>query len=228
MARALYRRFHPGHRRERLANRRLYAGLISPGDLCFDIGANVGQTIEALLAIDAIVVAVEPNVNCMPALKYQFNDSPGLTIVTKAMGAAPGTAVLHFTGTNSTASFREDWPFANEQELEVEVSTLDRLIAEFGRPKFLKVDVEGFELEVFKGLSQAIPVIYFEMHGNEVGATSQILERLASIGEIAGVNAVSGDNSVWLLKEWVGHDQFVARLGDPIPDHANVIVRMKT
>lgn len=227
LARSVYRRLHPEHRRDREANRHFYGQLVRAGDLCFDIGANVGQTIEALCDLGAIVVAVEPNPNCMPVLDYQFGDHPGVTLVRKAMGSTPGVAELHFTGTDSTASIREDWPFPAEQTLAVEVATLDSLIAEHGRPRFIKVDVEGFELEVFKGLSQPVPLIYFEMHGREIDMVRQILAWLDAIGEITGVNAVDADNADWLIDEWVKPGDFIRRLGDPLPHRANVVVKMK-
>lgn len=228
LARALYRRLSPTHRRERRFNTRFYGEIINAGDLCFDVGANVGQSVEALVEVDAIVVAIEPNPNCLPVLNYQFRHNPNVTIVNKAIGATLGFAELHFSGTDGTSSMRKDWPYPNKEVLRVEMMTLDALIAEFGLPKFLKVDVEGFELEVFRGLTQPIPLIYFEMHAHEASFVSQILERLSTIGEIIGVNAVSGDNSRWLMDHWVSYDQFFAKLGEPLPRHANVVVKMNS
>jgi FkbM family methyltransferase len=227
LARSLYRLISSEHRKEKHCNKRFYSQLISPGDLCFDIGANVGQTIEALLAADAVVVAVEPNPNCLPVLDYQFKRNTNLTIIPKAMGASTGFADLHFNESDSTASIREDWPFPNQDTTPVEIITLDSLIAEFGRPKFIKVDVEGYELEVFKGLSQPIPLIYFEMHGCEADTVTLILSRLAEIGEILGVNAINSENADWLFDEWEIPQLFLARLGQSLPRRANVVVKMK-
>ena len=226
VARAVFRRLSPAHRRDRQSNSRFYSAMLQSGDLCFDIGANVGQTVEALIEVRAKVVAVEPNTQCLPVLNYHFRDNPGVRIVAKAVGAVPGEAMLGFHGTDSTASLRADWPFENDQKMRVEVTTLDALIAEFGLPRFLKVDVEGFEVEVFKGLHHPVPLIYFEMHSNEMQRAAEILQLLSKIGKIEGVNAVSGDNTRWLLSEWVKPDDFVVRLGDPLPHHANVIVKM--
>jgi FkbM family methyltransferase len=227
LARSIYRRVHPGHRRERSCNLQFYRQLVRPGDLCFDIGANVGQTTEAMRALGATVVGVEPNPHCIPVLQSQFGRDRGVHLVQKAIGAAPGRAELHFRGTDSTASIRTDWPFPADQRVDVEVTTLDDLIREFGRPRLIKVDVEGFELEVFQGLSQPVPLLYFEMHGQEAAVVTTILTRLASVGDVEGVNAVDAENAAWLLDRWVKPGEFLPALGSPPPHRANVVVRMR-
>ncbi len=226
VARSLYRSLDPQHRRSRQLNARFYGELVRPGDLCFDIGANVGQTIEVLTDLGARVVAVEPNPECMPVLNFQFAGNPNVTIVEKAAGSARGFADLHFHGTESTASIREDWPFKTSKTITVPVTTLDDLIAEYGTPAFLKVDVEGFELEVFRGLTQPVPTICFEMHGNECETTSAVLDRISSLGKIVGVNAATGDNSRW-IGEWTAHREFFEKFDSDASTHANIIVRVE-
>ncbi len=225
MARGVYRAVSPKHRTERRLRRDFFASLVKPGDLCFDIGANVGQSIEALRKCRAKVVALEPNPHCLPALAYQFGNDKEVQIVAKAVGAAPGTAQLHFSGTAATASLRSDWNKADDQQVDTEVVTLEQLIAAHGRPVMLKVDVEGFEKEVFLGLAQPVPLIYFEMHAREIDTVHFVLKHLSSLGRVQEVNAISEDHGTWLLKEWVGADDFVDALR-PLPQVANVVVRM--
>ena len=43
-----------------------------------------------------------------------------------------------------------------DSEEEVEITTLDAAIAEFGEPAFVKIDVEGYESEVLSGLSRRL------------------------------------------------------------------------
>ena len=57
---------------------------------------------------------------------------------------------------------RPDWFSVDAVAIDVEVTTLDRLIEEFGVPRFRKIDVEGFELDVLRGLSRPIPFVSFE------------------------------------------------------------------
>jgi FkbM family methyltransferase len=164
---------------------------------------------------------------CHSVLHHQFKKSKNVKILKKALGSAVGFADLNFSGTDSTATIRDDWGFKTEDKVRVEVTTVDNMIEEFGCPKFLKVDVEGFENEVFQGLSRPIELIYFEMHGKEVDLAIKILNRLEGIGEIEGVKAISGDNSTWLIDQWCKPNNLINQLGSPLPRHANLIVKMK-
>ena len=67
-------------------------------------------------------------------------------------------------------------------EEEVKVTTLDALIAEHGLPRFVKIDVEGFESEVLAGLSQAVSGLSFEWTPEIPDNASACIARLGSLG----------------------------------------------
>lgn len=108
LARQIYQRVSPALRKKRFLGRRFFQELVQTGDLCLDIGANVGQTIEALLESGATVIAVEPNPHCIPILQWQFRGAKTLTILNKAIGDHCGTALLYFRGTEPLASLRAE------------------------------------------------------------------------------------------------------------------------
>src|SRR5262245_34328783 len=103
LAREVFQRANPSRRRARSLRRSFYSSLVESNDLCFDVGANVGQTTEVLLALDARVVAVEPNPLCIGVLNQRFGSDTRFHLEQVALGAAPGSAELQFTGTASTA-----------------------------------------------------------------------------------------------------------------------------
>src|SRR5947199_309021 len=70
-------------------------------------------------------------------------------------------------------------------EIEVEVTTLDTLIAAHGEPRFCKIDVEGFELEVLGGLTRRLPYLSLEFNrgqGEQLDACLDYLERFGPLG----------------------------------------------
>ena len=225
LVRDLYRAISSHHRKERRLRREFFAQLVKPGDLCFDIGANLGQTIEALTACGASVVALEPNTLCLPTLQHKFGKTNNVVIVAKAVGSAAGIAQLHFNETAATASLRGDWYADNSQTASTEVVTLEQLIATYGVPSLLKVDVEGLETEVFRGLARPISTIYFELHARDLASAADVLAHLSQLGTVKGVNAISEDHGTWLLDSWVPAEQFIPSL-PPSMTCCNAIVRM--
>ena len=153
--------------------------LFARGDLCFDVGANRGARTEVLLRLGAEVVAVEPQPHCVARLQARFGAKKRFQVVSKALGARHGEATLHLGNIDLISTLSRDWlDYAQqvpdsiiakigwEGTLTVPLITLDALIATHGVPDFLKIDVEGYELEVLKGLGQPIPLVSLEYtHG---------------------------------------------------------------
>lgn len=147
-----------------------YNSFIKKNDLCFDVGANIGNRVSSLLAIGSKVVAVEPQKNCYRFLQYKFGNK--IKIVTKGLGEGEGVKDFHISDYSAISSFSDEWISSvkngrfkgnswNKTE-KVEMTTLDHLIAEYGEPAFIKIDVEGYELEVLRGLTKPINMISFE------------------------------------------------------------------
>jgi hypothetical protein len=66
--------------------------------------------------------------------------------------------------------------------IKVQSTTIDAMIERYGVPDLLKIDVEGYELNVLKGLTQKVNDICFEWHEEEKDNLYKILEHLESLG----------------------------------------------
>lgn len=175
--------------------RRFYATWIGADSLCFDIGAHVGNRLRAWSALGATVVAVEPQPRLVALLERWFGRRAGITLIAAAVGAQPGHAMLHLPAANPTvATLSTAWMARVAQTdgfdnidwraaAHVSVTTLDALIAAHGLPDFCKIDVEGFEAEVLRGLSQPLPLLSFEHTPATFEIGAQCIERLGELGD---------------------------------------------
>lgn len=197
-----------------------YRNFIGPGSLCFDIGANVGERTELFRAIGAHTVAVEPQSSCVQELRVKFGNDPDVTIAPVAVGSSAGSAEIAVCDEDSTIStMAEHWQtegrFADREwtrSESVPLTTLDRLIDEHGKPAFCKVDVEGFEVQVFEGLSSPLPCASFEFTQEFLENARSCVALLASFGPIS-TNAVIGE-STCLMGEWTNAERLFATIED--------------
>jgi FkbM family methyltransferase len=173
---------------------RFYAQFVRPGDLCFDIGAHVGNRLWAFSKLGARVVALEPQPDCMRLLRRWYGRDAHVELVELAVGAEPGTCTLFISERTPTVStISTDWMAAVkvtpgftrvrwDRTIPVRVVTLDELIACYGPPVFCKIDVEGAEFEVLRGLSYPLKALSFEYVPATVDVAVACVERLGELG----------------------------------------------
>jgi 16S rRNA A1518/A1519 N6-dimethyltransferase RsmA/KsgA/DIM1 with predicted DNA glycosylase/AP lyase activity len=86
-----------------------YSKFVSQGHLCFDVGANIGNRVKSFLKLQANVVAVEPQDECVRILKTVYGSNRNLTIVQKALGESEGEAEIMISNTNTISSLSPEW-----------------------------------------------------------------------------------------------------------------------
>ena len=204
----------------RPAAKRFYSAFVRPGDLVFDVGANVGDRTTIFRALGATVVAVEPQRSCLERLEHAFGRDPQVRIAPVGLAAAPGSMELSICDSASTIStmsenWREQGRFADSHQWSrtetVTVTTLDALIDEYGMPAFCKIDVEGFELSVLEGLSSPIPHVSFEFTREFMGQAVACVRHLEGLGHYA-FNVSLGESMRMTLPRWVSADELFAAL----------------
>src|SRR5690606_14490021 len=93
--------YAPGRRR-RMSS--FYRAIVDRGDLCFDIGAHVGNRTAVLAALGCKVVAVEPHPYLAEYLRRKFAGRPGVVVEQVGVSTTPGEATLHSSPRNLTIS----------------------------------------------------------------------------------------------------------------------------
>jgi FkbM family methyltransferase len=194
-------------------------GMIQPGDLCFDVGANKGDVTEALLFLGAKVVAFEPQLELAREIIVRFRKQPSASIVSCALGAEPEFLEFFESPRHGESSLNEEWVETALKKRMVPVLTLDTAIRAFGRPFYCKVDVEGWESFVFSGLSESIPLVSFDEYHrsrDNIEKTLAVLRRLIELGGYRA-NVTPVETSRFRLHPWMPLADFIEWFSHDLP-----------
>jgi FkbM family methyltransferase len=194
--------------------RRFYAAFVGPGDLCFDVGANLGNRTKVFLALGARVVAVEPQEECLEVLRAVYGSDSRIVLEDRALAREEGVGELLVSDAHTLTSMSPAWIGAVRQSgrfgtygwdevRRVGTTTLDRLIETHGIPAFVKIDVEGFEEQVVRGLSRPVRALSLEFTPEFAPSTFACIDHLASLGPLT-LNYTLGESAELALEDWVG------------------------
>ncbi|HEX7844442.1 MAG TPA: FkbM family methyltransferase [Chitinophagaceae bacterium] len=138
---------------------------VKPGFVCMDIGANLGYyslLMAELCGHSGRTISVEPNPSMAKLLRFsEFIHGWNFNIVEKAIADKPGEAELTIPeGSFGGASLASEpgSPFAKNSRVNVAVTTVDDIVQELRLSKvdMIKIDVEGYEPQVFEGMKKTI------------------------------------------------------------------------
>jgi len=188
-------RIYHGDPARELAMDGLHARFLRAGDLAFDIGAHVGDRVSSFRRLGARVVAVEPQPLCHRALRLIHGRDASVRLIEAAVAEMPGRLALQVNRANPTVSTASEafigaaagasgWETQRwDDRIDVASTTLDALIAEHGVPQFTKIDVEGFELAVLRGLTCALPTLSFEFTTIQREVAVACVRRMCDLGQ---------------------------------------------
>jgi hypothetical protein len=92
----------------------------------------------------------------------------------------------------------------------IEQTTIDNLIEKFGNPAFIKIDVEGYELEVLKGLSKETNLISFEYTVPEqTKKTIECINLFKLINKTIECNYSLGESMEFQLENWISDSDMI-------------------
>lgn len=132
-------------------------GMLRPGDLAIDCGANAREVSARLLASGADVIAFDPEPWAHDQLTRRFAGESRFTLQPAAVGTAEGTVRLmragNFDGNAAQASVKSTVVAGGRQidesaENAIEVAQIDFIA-------FLKIDIEGAELDLIPAIDAA-------------------------------------------------------------------------
>ena len=173
---------------------------VRPGDVFFDVGANVGFfTLLAarLVGPSGTVVAFEPQPENLEALRgnVSLNGFSNVIVDPRAVSGSSGSGVLDWRNP-PTARLVDGGEAHSGRSFSVRTTSIDDYVADNPGhvPRMVKIDVEGHELDVIRGMKRTLlehgPTILCELHRTnrelasalrELGYRTRVLEEDVSV-----------------------------------------------
>ncbi len=203
--------------------------LLRPGEVVFDVGANVGMvTLAAGAAVgeQGAVYSFEPHPEVCSYLKSnaEMNGFGQVKVFNLALGDKPGK--VYFTNMKQDDRNRIN---CDGEGVEVEVKTLDEVSEGVDEISLLKVDVEGYEKFVFKGAAETLRksrVVYYECYeknfnnfGYSGGEVHEIVRSAGfelftlEDGKLTGLTMGTGGDKVENIVAIKDRTEFLSRTG---------------
>lgn len=178
--------------------------------LLFDVGANRGDATIAGLQKGYKVIALEPAPIIYGALVNNFIYSPNVIPLRVAISDTDNQRVEFYEAQeDGLSTLNKEWltneslPYAGKafRTVSANTITMDSLVKIYGEPDLIKVDVEGAEWNVFRGMTKAYGTLAFEWTDVTLHEHQEQIKYLESIGykEIAPQFIV---NHLEEPKEW--------------------------
>jgi FkbM family methyltransferase len=214
---------------------RLFSDLgLSGFRLIFDVGAHLGDKTRFFAERGISVVAVEPQQFYARKLEQYFGRMDHVTVVHAALSSEEGTTELRVSSRNPTISTVQNdftnvagkpgWDVDWDLTESIRTTTLDALIAEYGVPDFVKIDVEGHEFEVIRGLSSAVPVLSFEYLPVYPDPSRRCITYLEGLGRY---QFAFSPRETFKLSDWLSSDDMLTYLANVI-SHGDIYARLVT
>ena len=211
---------------------KFYSQFFSKNDLVFDVGANTGSRTKLFLNLNAKVICYEPQPNLFEHLKSYLKQNKKCLIKNLGLGDYRGSQILNISDAHVLSSMSERWINATKDsgrfaqynwdtKIKVDISTLDIEIARHGMPTYVKIDVEGYELEVLKGLSEPIKFISIEFTAEDTQQSIACMEKLQELGNYQ-YNFSEGETHFFENDKWFTKKQLLDYLNSKTQNKSNL------
>ena len=179
--------------------------IVKPNDIALDVGAHIGyfsMLISKIAGSNGHVYSFEPRpLNYkMLSTNIEVNNCSNVTVIKSAIGSFTGK--VNFDATTGTGTGH----ISKDGNISVDITTIDEFCSSKNiQPSFIKIDIEGGEVEALKGAEQTIlkykPIILLATHGDEL---DKQCEKFLTAKGYKGkdINQQKGDKeTIWSVDE---------------------------
>jgi FkbM family methyltransferase len=159
--------------------------------LLFDIGANSGDAVRAGLKLGYKVIALEPAPKIFAELVKNFIYEPNVVPLRLAVSETQGERIEFYECVeDGLSTIEKAWltdpsmPYNGKEfrTIYVNTCTMDWLVEQYGEPDLIKIDVEGAEWSVLRGMTKYYGKLALEWTMQTMSKHNEQLQYLKSIG----------------------------------------------
>lgn len=193
---------------------------IGESDVIFDVGLNVGDKTACFLNLGCRVVGFEPQKDIYLQARKRFEGRHGFMAENIALDDKKGVAVMYIAGYHTLSSMNPEFisqvkeerfsGYSWDKKEIVNTDTLDNMILRYGIPKYIKIDVEGYELSVLKGLTRKINYISIEFIPEMIVSVKECIDYVDTLNQNSTrFNYLYRENDHFYFDEWVSKSQIM-------------------
>jgi FkbM family methyltransferase len=187
--------------------------------LIFDVGCNIGKKTNEYLKYNTKVVGFEPQPKCVKQLMNYFKNSNSVIIEPIGLDIKKGDSFIYEASHDTISSMSEEFIDIVKKErfsgynwgnkISINVDTLDNMIKKHGKPNYIKIDVEGYELNVLKGLTTPIDVISIEFTPELCQISIDCINYIETINGNCIYNYGYREDKDFKFEKWISKDEIL-------------------
>ena len=164
---------------------------LTSDDVCIDCGANVGVYSQLFASYGAKVYSFEPNPIAFNILKKKSEKFKNITPIMSAVGTSNTKSNLYLHKDfhldevlySQSSSLIKKKNNLSESSIRIDVINFSEWLAQFDKIKFIKIDIEGYEVELLNHLIdgkdlQNIDYIFVETHEKKIAELNLGIQQL--------------------------------------------------
>ena len=178
--------------------------IVKEGDVVLDIGANIGYYVlieSKLVGEQGKVYAIEPVSSNLVQLQQnlKLNNCKNVEVFKLAVGDKNGKAKIYIPEKRNLSTLDKNALEGNLKSVEeIEVITVDSFLDKKPKPNFIRMDVEGYEFYIIKGMNKTLKLnikLFIEIHPHKMTE-----EQLCEMLEILEKNGFYVELATWGFK----------------------------
>lgn len=189
-----------------------YSNFIGNSDFAITIGDSNGNISEILLQLGALVLVVEPLPENFVYAEKKLRNYSQTILLHEDIGAFNAQFTYNEAYEKNILPYSSNLTVGADQSV-VKIRTVDELIREYSLPAFIKINANGFENEVLKGLTIPILLISVSFYSYLHSKTTENVRRLMSIGNYE-FNWILNEEAKFQSKEWLSPKELNTSMSD--------------